>query len=164
MPSILNNANRRVLRYFRVHGFKDVTLTLHILHVHSSMTTLELEQYFLDILKPNLNVDTSANSTGFHEPMSEYWKNHFRKVRGKGVYIYDVLNGKLVFISDSIQYVTDHIGIHGSTLLRYVSDLELYLGRFKFVQDYLPDLDNSSPLSLKEFKLLLFFFKESSTI
>ena len=155
IPSILQSGNRRVLRYFRMHGFNNVTLTLHILHENSSITSLELEQYFIDALKPNLNVDISANSTGFHEPMSEYWRNYFRKVRGTGVYVYDLHKGKLVFISDSIQYLTDHVGIHRVTLPRYTSDLELFLGRFKFVQDYLPDLDNTNPLSLQDFKVLL---------
>ena len=72
MPSILQNANRRVLHYFKTHGFTTTTLTLHIISSSSAMTSLELEQYFLDTLKPNLNVDKFANSTGFHEPMSDY--------------------------------------------------------------------------------------------
>ena len=66
MPSILQNANRRVLHYFKTHGFTTTTLTLHIISSSSAMTSLELEQYFLDTLKPNLNVDKFANSTGFH--------------------------------------------------------------------------------------------------
>ena len=111
MPSILKNANRRVLYYFRKNGFDNVTLTLHIINPNSTMSSLKLEQYFIDTLKPNLNVDLSANSTGFHEPMSKYWRDYFRKLRGIGIYIYDVTNGKLVFISDSIQYIADQVGI-----------------------------------------------------
>lgn len=87
--------------------------------------------------------------------MSEYWRNHFRKVRGTGLYIYDIKIGKLVFISDSIQYAIDNLGIHRVTLLRYSSDLELYLVRFQFIQDYHSLLDNSNPIDLKEFLLLL---------
>lgn len=37
MPSILANADRRVLRYFRKYGFKDVKLTLYILSSESSI-------------------------------------------------------------------------------------------------------------------------------
>lgn len=57
MPSILEKADRRVLRYFRKYGFVDITLTLHILRPEYCHESLELEQYFIDTLDPNLNVD-----------------------------------------------------------------------------------------------------------
>lgn len=155
MPSILNKANRKVLRYFRTHGFTDITLTLHILNENSFITSLQLEQYFIDTIKPNLNVDLIASSTGYHEPMSEYWRDYFRKSRGTGIYIYDIVNGKLVFVSDSVQYVTDFVGIHRSSILRYSQSNELFLSRFVFMHDYITELDNTEPLTLQEFKELL---------
>lgn len=155
IPSILRSANRRVLHYFRINGFDNVTLILHILKPDSTISSLELEQYFIDTLKPNLNVDLLANSTGFHEPMSEYWRNYLRKLRGTGIYIYDVTTGKLVFTSDSIQYILDYIGIDRATVLRYTSDTKLFLGRFRFIRDILPELDNTESINLEEFKILL---------
>lgn len=155
MPSILNKANRKVLRYFHTHGFTDSTLTLHILNDNSFITSLQLEQYFIDTIKQNLNVDQIANSTGYHEPMSEYWRDYFRKSRGTGIYIYDIVNGKLVFVSDSVQYVTDFVGIHRSSILRYSQSNELFLSRFVFMHDYITELDNTEPLTLQEFKELL---------
>lgn len=152
IPSILTKADRRVLRYFRKYGFTEITLTLHVLTSETRITSLELEQYFLDTMRPNLNVDVLASSTGYHEPMSEYWRNHFRKARGIGTYFYDITEGKLVFISDSIP---DFIGIHRSTILRYSLSQELYLSRFRIVRDYIPELTNSEPLTTIEFKDLV---------
>lgn len=155
MPSILEKADRRVLRYFRKHGFTDITLTLHILYNNTIITSLELEQYFIDTIKPNLNVDLIASSTGYHEPISDYWRDYFRKARGIGIYIYDITRGKLVFVSDSIQYIADHVGIHRSTILRYRNRSELFLGRFHIVRDYVPELTNREPLDIIEFIKLL---------
>lgn len=76
IPSILHAANRRVLHYFVKNGFNDIVLTLHIIHPDSSLTSLELEQYFINTLQPNLNVDKFSNSTGFHEPISQYWRDY----------------------------------------------------------------------------------------
>lgn len=155
MPSILSKADRKVLKYFHKHGFTDITLTLHILSNGSTITSLQLEQYFIDTMKPNLNVDLVASSTGYHEPMSEYWRDFFRKSRGIGIYVYDIDNGKLVFVSDSIQYIADFVGIHRSTILRYSQNSKLFLSRFAVMRDYLTELDNTEPMTLEEFKQLL---------
>ena len=155
IPSILQSANRRVLHYFRENGFDNIVLTLHIIHTESNITSLELEQFFIDTLRPNLNVDLSVKGTGYHEPISEYWRNYFRKIRGTGIYIYDVKSGKLVFTSDSIQYIIDNFGIHRSTIIKYASGTELYLDKFRFIQDILPELDNSNWIKVDEFKSYL---------
>src|ERR1700723_546337 len=65
MPSILAKADRRVLRYFNKSGFSNIKLTLFILDSNTSLQftdetwkqVLELEQYYIDSLSPNLNVD-----------------------------------------------------------------------------------------------------------
>lgn len=155
MPSVLDKANRRVLRYFRKYGFTTITLTLHVLHNDTTITSLELEQYFIDTIKPNLNVDPIASSSGYHEPMSEYWRAFFRKSRGFGIYIYDITTGKLVFVSDSIQYLADNAGIHRSTILRYSNSDKLFLNRFHVVRDYIPELVNTEPLDMIQFIELL---------
>ena len=71
MPSILAKRDRRVLRYFHKYGFSNFDLTLYIMESSaSSHMAIELEQYFIDTLSPDLNVDLVASSTGFHEPIS----------------------------------------------------------------------------------------------
>lgn len=71
MPSILAKADRRVLRFFHKYGFEGVSLTLYILEEGStSDMAVQLEQFFIDTLSPDLNVDLVASSTGYHEPMS----------------------------------------------------------------------------------------------
>lgn len=74
MPSILKTKARRVLRYFNKHGFHNVNLTIYIMDENSNL--VKLEQYFIDTLKPSLNVDLVGSSSGYHEPMSQ-------EIRGK---------------------------------------------------------------------------------
>src|ERR1700712_1629209 len=65
MPSILKTKARRVLRYLNKHGFGNIKLTIYILHEKSSLEeVVGLEQDFIDNLKPNLNVDLVASSSG----------------------------------------------------------------------------------------------------
>jgi hypothetical protein len=73
---------------------------------------VELEQYCMDRLSPNLNVDMVASSSGYHEPLSEEWREYFRKLRGTKVFIYDTETLRLIFKSDSIQYLVDNLNIH----------------------------------------------------
>jgi len=65
MPSILNTKARRVLRYLNKYGFSNIKLTIYIMKDESSLEqVVELEQHFIDSLKPNLNVDLVASSSG----------------------------------------------------------------------------------------------------
>ena len=65
MPSILKTKARRVLRYLNKHGFSNIKLTIYIMDENSSLEeVVELEQHFIDSLKPNLNVDLVASSSG----------------------------------------------------------------------------------------------------
>lgn len=62
MPSILKTKARRVLRYLNKHGFSNIKLTIYIMKDNSSLEqVVELEQHFIDSLKPNLNVDLVAS-------------------------------------------------------------------------------------------------------
>jgi excinuclease UvrABC nuclease subunit len=64
MPSILKTKARRVIRYFNKHGFSDMKLTIYIMDEKSTLEqVVELEQHFLDNIKPNLNVDLVASSS-----------------------------------------------------------------------------------------------------
>ena len=61
MPSILKTKGGRVLRYLNKYGFSNITLTIYIMNEKSSLDqVVELEQHFIDNLKPNLNVDLVA--------------------------------------------------------------------------------------------------------
>jgi hypothetical protein len=105
MPSILARTDRKVLRYFNKYGFNNVKLTLFIMDSTSSWEqVLELEQYFIDTLLPNLNVDLVAGGyNGYRSPMSQEARNLLRKLRGTPIYIYDTMTKSLIFVSDSKQ-------------------------------------------------------------
>ena len=90
-----------MLKYFNEKGIEGIRLTILIMMPNcTTENAVELEQYCMDILKPNLNVDPVAKGTGYHEPMSQYWRDQFRKARGTKVFIYDRAHSELVFISD----------------------------------------------------------------
>lgn len=165
MPSILKKGDRRVLRYFHKYGFTDVTLTLLIIDTNStSDMAVQLEQYCMDTLLPDLNVDPVASSSGYHEPMSQHWRDYLRKLRAgpikiedfyRPVFIYDTQTAQLVFISDSVQYIADHVGIHRSTILRYTTTAELYLNRFLISYDPITEMENTESMDLDLFLDLL---------
>ena len=61
-----------MIRYFNKYGFSQVKLTLFILEEHFTWEqVIELEQYFIDSLSPNLNVDLVAGGyNGYHTPIT----------------------------------------------------------------------------------------------
>jgi hypothetical protein len=136
MPSILAKADRRVLRYFRKYGFEGVTLTLLVLQPGStSKMSIELEQYCMDLLSPDLNVDLVASSTGYHEPRSEDCRNYFRLVRGcpdgpAKVFIYDLTTSQLIFKSNSIKFIIDFTHLQRATINYYDTTGEGFIRRF----------------------------------
>jgi group I intron endonuclease len=152
MPSILSKSDRRVLRYFNKHGFKDVKLTLYVMNPGSTWDqVIELEQYFLDNLSPNLNVDLVAGGyNSYHIPMSEEAKLKLRQLRGTPIYIYDVTTKSLIFLSDSKQWLYDSINIHQVSLTNCLSDGNLYLGRFFLSLDIISEFPFESILSSEE--------------
>jgi hypothetical protein len=49
--------NRRVLKYLKQKGFNNIELTLYIMKANTTwLEVLELEQYFIINLMPNLNM------------------------------------------------------------------------------------------------------------
>lgn len=156
MPSVIAKADRRVLRYFRKYGFEGVTLTLLIMEPGSTgEMAVQLEQYCMNLLSPDLNVDLVASSSGYHEPLSEYWRNYYRLVRGTKVFIYDTENSQLIFKCNSIQYLIDYAHIHRATIQYYASTGELFLGRFIIAFEPLSEMVNESIIEIDIFSKLI---------
>lgn len=133
MPSILAKGDRRVLRYFHKYGFKDVSLTLCIMEDGAtSEMALELEQYFINTLAPDLNVDLVASSTGYHEPMSMEWRQYLRELRGTPVYVYDIATSNLIHMFDSKTYLYKTLNMDHRTLDKYLANGLPFLNRFVF--------------------------------
>lgn len=72
MPSIINTKARRVLRYLNKYGFSNMKLTFYFMNFESSLDqVVSLEEHFIETLKPNVNVDLVASSSGYrgHMPL-----------------------------------------------------------------------------------------------
>jgi hypothetical protein len=156
MPSILKTKSRRVLRYFNKYGFNNANLTIYIMNENSKLEdVVKLEQYFIDTLNPNLNVDLVASSSGYHEPMSQEIRDRLRKERGTPVYIYNTEDFSLLYIFESKQHMYDTINIHHKTLSDCLNAGNIYLDTFFFSLDLIEESDNSNLLSLEEIKELV---------
>jgi hypothetical protein len=152
MPSILKKADRKVLRYLNKYGFTDIKLILLILDSNSTWEqVLELEQYYIDILSPKLNVDLVAEGgyNGYHSPMSQEARNRLRKLRGIPTYLYDTTTKSLIFISDSKQRL-NNIGIHHKTMKNCLMNGNLYLNRFYLSIDLISEFPFESILDTEE--------------
>jgi len=89
-----------------------------------------LEQHFIDTLKPNLNVDLVASSSGYHEPMLREIRAKLRLARGNPVYIYEANTVTLLYIFGSRQHMYSSINIHNKTLNDCLATGTLYLNYF----------------------------------
>ena len=140
MPSILKSKARRVLRYLNKHGFSNIKLTIYIMKDTSSLEqVVELEQYYIDSMKPSLNVDLVASGSGYHGPMSEEMRDKLRKQRGIPVYMYNVENLTLLYVFGSKQQTYDSINIHHITLNDCLDLGNTYLNTFFFSLDLIEE-------------------------
>ena len=157
MPSILSKADRKVIRYFNKYGFSQVKLTLFILEEHFTWEqVIELEQYFIDSLSSNLNVDLVAGGyNGYHTPMTVKARERLRTLRGTVIYMYDTKTQLLINISESKEWLYQNIGIHHVSLTNCLTDGNLYLNRFFFSLDIISEFSYESLLSTEEFVLLI---------
>ncbi len=156
MPSILKTKARRVLRYLNKHGFNDMKLTIYIMDKNSNLEqVVELEQHFIDNLKPNLNVDLLASSSGYHEPMAQEIREKLRKQRGIPVYIYIADDFTLLYVFESKQHMFDSISIHYNTLNDCLNLGTLYLDTFFFSLDLIEESTKANILTLDEIKTLV---------
>jgi hypothetical protein len=156
MPSILNKADRKVLRYLNKYGFTNIKLILLILESNSTWEqVLKLEQYYIDTLSPKLNVDLVAGGyNGYHSPMSLEARDRLRKLRGIPIYLYDTTTKSLIFISDSKQWLND-IGIHHKTIKNCLMNGNLYLNRFYLSIDLICEFPFESILNTEELVSLI---------
>lgn len=160
-PSILKTRARRVLRYFNKYGFNNANLTIYIIDVNSNIDkVVKLEQYFIDTLKPSLNVDLVTSSSGYHEPMNQEIRDILRKQRGTPIYIYNVEDFTLLYIFESKQHMYDNINIHYKTLSNCINVGDIYLDTFFFSIDLIEESENTNILSLDEIKKLVFNKRE----
>jgi hypothetical protein len=156
MPSILKTKARRVLRYFNKYGFKNANLTIYIVNENSTLDeVVKLEQHFIDKLKPNLNVDLVASSSGYHTPMSQEIRDRLRKQRGTSIYIYNIEDFTLLYIFDSKQHMYDSINIHHKTLSNCLDTGVIYLDAFFFSIDIIEESENTNLIGLDELKELV---------
>lgn len=156
MPSILNTKARRVLRFFNKYGFSDIKLTIYIMKDTSSLEeVVELEQYFIDSLKPSLNVDLVASSSGYHEPMSPEMREKLRKQRGTPVYMYDVKDLTLLYMFDSKQQVYSLINMHHNTLNDCLNLGNIYLDTFFYSLDLIEESSETNLLDLDKMQNLV---------
>lgn len=150
MPSILNTNTRKVIRHLNKHGFNDIKLTIYIMNIQSSLyEIITLEQHFIDTLKPNLNVDLVANSSGYHKPMTQEMRDRLRKQRGTPVYIYEAESLILLHVFDSKQYMYKKISIHHKSLQYCLDTGTLYLDYF-FLSLYLLETEKVKLLTQDE--------------
>ena len=155
MPSILNTKARRVLRYLNKHGFNNINLTVYIMDIESNLEEIVgLEQYFIDHLKPNLNVDLIASNSGYHEPMNKEMRDKLRKLKDTAVYLYEAETLNLLYIFESKQYMFNTINIHHKTLNDCLDLGNLYLDHFFLSLDPIETL-NIKLLTLDEMKTLV---------
>lgn len=152
MPSIVNSEGRRVYRYFVKYGYDNLQLTLFILPPQSSVTSItELEQFFIDTLKPDLNVDLIAGGfTGFHNPMPQVMRDKLRVERGHSLYIYDITLNSYIFRFNSKQHAYRELKMHSKTLDKCLLEKVMYLERFVFSHTPLSAYPLEAIMSLQE--------------
>lgn len=151
MPSILKTKARRVLRYLNKHGFNNLKLSILIMDANVSLDQIiALEQQFIDSLKPNLNVDMIASSSGYHEPMSLELREKLRKLKGTPVYVYKADTLTLLFVFESKQYMYDSIKVHHNTLQDCLDSGCLYLDTFFLSLDKIEETTGVDLLNLDE--------------
>jgi GIY-YIG catalytic domain/NUMOD1 domain len=161
MPSILKTKARRVLRYLNKHGFSQIKLTIYIMDDNSSLEeVVELEQHFIDNLKPNLNVDLVASGSGYHGPMPQEIRDRLRKQRGTPVYIYSKDDFTLLYVFESKQDMYNTINIHHATLNDCLNIGTIYLDTFFFSLDIIEESSKTNLLSLDQIQSLVISKRE----
>jgi len=156
MPSILKSKERRVLRYLNKYGFTNIKLTIYIMDNSVKLEkVVELEQSFINSLKPNLNVDLVASGSGYPEPMKREIRERLSKQRGTPVFMYDAKDFTLLYIYDSKTSMYSSISIHHKTLEDCLYSGKIYLDAFFLSLDIIEESTSTNLLTLDEIKTLV---------
>src|SRR5438445_8210115 len=91
---------------------------------------LKMEQYYIDTLNHNLNIDLNTKVSVTHTTMSEEAKQRLRNQRGQGVYIYNTKSSELIYYFESKQYLYNTLNIHHVTLNNCLENGTLWLKVF----------------------------------
>jgi len=156
MPSLLKTKERRVLRFFNKYDFININLIIYIMDNSTELEKIvELEKYFIDNLKPNLNVDLIASNSGYHEPMRQEIREQLRKQRGTAIFMYDANDFTLLYIFDSKTYMYNSINIHHKTFENCINIGQIYLDTFFFSLERIEESTCTNLLTLNEIKALV---------
>lgn len=116
---------------------------------------IRLEQHFIESIKPNLNVDTEATGSGYHEPMTLAMREKLHKQRATPVYLYNCNDFALLYLFDSKQQIYDSLGVHHVTLNKCLDNGELYLGAFFLSLDPIQESSVENLITLEQLKSLV---------
>lgn len=160
MPSILANADRRVLRYFKKHGFNNVKLILYIISDNSTVeNVIKLEQYFIHSYQDKnslLNVDfIGGGIMGTHASMSIEAREKLRILRGIAIFMYDTYTHSLIYKFKSKQSAYDNIHIDDRTLDNCLDNGILYLNRFMFSLEPINEFPFELLITLNDLVILI---------
>lgn len=153
IPSILKTKARRVLSYFNKYGFSEVQLTIHVLDnsKYNVAHVVGLEQYFMDQLRPRLNVDPIAAGSGTRGETSQEAILRLHMQRGLPTCTRDASGSSLLHVFLSKTYLYALISIHHSTLKNLIENGGLYHDSLYFSLDPLIQADNDHLMELDEF-------------
>nr|QCQ69118.1 hypothetical protein [Powellomyces hirtus] len=152
--SVISQGVRRIERHLLKHGNTNLKLTLLIMKAPVSWFDLRtMEQYYINNLPCNLNVDKDAFGSGYHGEMSEENRIKLRKDRGTSFFCYDVKSKTLLFIFDSIEEAIN-INIHRSSLNNSLHLGDLYVGQILFSLVSISGYSNSL-MSIEELKAFI---------
>ena len=162
--AILKTKDRRVLRYLNKYGFTNIKLTIYIMDNSARIEeVVELEQQFINSLKPDLNVDLVASGSGDHEPMRLEIRERLRKQRGTPVFVYDANDFTLLYVFDSKTHMYGSINIHHKTLNGCIDSGEIYLDTFFLSLDQIEGTCTNL-LTLDEIKALVLKKRETHQV
>jgi hypothetical protein len=165
MPSILNTKARYVLKYFNKYGFNNVRLTILILKSDATVVeAVEMEQYYINTLKPNLNIDLVASGSGTHTPMNEEAKLQLRSQRGTPVYIYNTNTSELIYCFESKQHLYNTLNIHHVTLNNCLENGTLWLKIFLLTLEPIEEITSKNLIDQDQIiKLMKYYRSINST-
>lgn len=154
MPSVLKRRGQKVLCYFHDHGFNNTKLTVYTMDNNVSIEDIiKLEQHFIDVLKPNLNVYFVASSS---------IKSTTKLGREKStiIYMYDIKNCILLYVFPSKKQLYKMINIYHRILSNSLDSNIHYLNTFLFSVTKKKEYKEVKLLELDELNKLIVKQKE----